>query len=52
MTGDRRGSDVSLRFEFDRYNPIDFEGTVQSRQIQGRVYGSGLNGELLQLYRY
>ncbi len=52
VSGDRRGSVVSLRFEFDRYNPIDFDGTVRDRQIEGRLYGSGYNGDYVRFYRY
>jgi hypothetical protein len=42
---------VYLQFEFDGYNPIDFEGIVTGREIDGRLYGSGLSGEYIRFYR-
>ncbi len=52
VSGDRRGSDLSLRFEFALYSPIDFEGTIRSGQLEGRLYGSGLNGDLVRFHRF
>ena len=51
VSGDRTGSDVYLSFEFDRYDPIDLEGTVRGGVIEGRLYGSGLDGEHVRFYR-
>ena len=51
ITGDRQGSDLYLEFEFDDFNPIEFEGSIANREIEGRVYGSGLDGERVRFYR-
>lgn len=45
VTGERVDSDIYLVFEFDRYNAIEFEGRITNREIDGRLYGSGLDGE-------
>lgn len=50
--GSRSGSGVSLRFEFDGYNPIDLDGTVRRGLIDGRLYGSGYNGDYARFDRY
>jgi hypothetical protein len=51
VSGDRDGSEVYLAFEFDRYRPIEFEGTIRGREIEGRLYGSGLDGRRIRFYR-
>jgi hypothetical protein len=51
VTGDRFDSDVYLEFEFYDYDPIDFEGVVRGREIEGRFFGSGLDGERVRFYR-
>jgi hypothetical protein len=51
VTGDRFDSDVYLEFDFDDFNPIEFEGIVRGRELEGRLYGSGLNGEYIRFHR-
>lgn len=51
VSGERRSSDVYLVFEFDRYNPIELEGRINNREIEGRLYGSGLDGERVRFRR-
>lgn len=51
VTGERDGSEVYLVFEFDDYNPIELEGAIVSREIDGRLYGSGLEGERVRFRR-
>lgn len=51
VTGERIDSDVYLTFEFDDYEPIELEGTIVSREIEGRLYGSGLEGERIRFRR-
>lgn len=51
ISGERFESDLYLVFEFDYYNPIEFDGIVRNREIEGRVYGSGLDGEHVRFYR-
>jgi hypothetical protein len=43
VSGDRRGSDVYLIFEFDRFSPVTLDGTLRNREIDGRLQGSGYN---------
>lgn len=52
VTGERINSQLYLLFEFDYYNPVEFDGTVRNREIEGRVYGSGLDGEHVRFYRH
>lgn len=49
--GERYDSDVYLTFEFDRFSPIEFEGEIRGREIEGRLYGSGLDGERVRFRR-
>jgi hypothetical protein len=51
VTGERIDSDVYLIFEFHRYSPIELEGVIVSREIDGRLYGSGLEGERVRFRR-
>ena len=51
VNGDRHDSDVYLVFEFDRFSPIEFEGEIRNREIDGRLYGSGLDGERVRFRR-
>ena len=51
VTGDRFDSEVDLRFTFDRYEPIEIEGVVRGNEIDGRVYGSGYDGERVRFER-
>jgi hypothetical protein len=51
ITGERYNDEVSLTFEFDRYNPIQLEGRLVSREIEGRLYGSGYEGEQVRFRR-
>ncbi|MQA92683.1 MAG: hypothetical protein GEU90_21080 [Gemmatimonas sp.] len=51
VTGERYNSDVYLSFEFDRFNPIELEGVIESREIEGTLYGSGLQGERVRFRR-
>jgi len=51
VRGDRRGSEVFLLFEFDRFSPIQFDGTVRGREIDGRLTGSGYRGEYVTFWR-
>lgn len=51
VNGERYNSEVYLYFEFNRYNPIEFEGRVRNREIDGRLYGSGYNGVRVRFQR-
>ena len=51
ISGERMDSDVYLIFEFDRYNPIELEGRISGGEIEGRLYGSGYDGERVQFRR-
>ncbi len=51
ITGERTGSDLYLEFDFARFNPIELEGNIQNREINGRLYGSGLDGDRVRFYR-
>lgn len=51
INGDRYGSEVYLYFEFNRYNPIEFEGRISRREFEGRIYGSGYHGERVRFRR-
>lgn len=51
VTGDRRDRDVWLVFEFDRFNPIELEGRIQGRELEGRLYGSGYDGVRVRFRR-
>lgn len=51
VTGDRYGNQVHLHFDFWHFNPIEFEGRLTSREIDGRVYGSGYRGDRVRFRR-
>jgi hypothetical protein len=51
ITGERNDTDVYLIFEFDGFNPIELEGEIVSREIEGRLYGSGFGGERVRFRR-
>lgn len=51
VSGERFDSDVYLVFEFDRYSPIEFEGEIRGGEIEGRFFGSGLDGERVRFRR-
>ena len=51
VDGERFSNDVFLVFDFGRYNPIEFEGRVRNRELEGRVYGSGYHGERVRFRR-
>lgn len=51
IRGDRRGSEIYLVFEFDRYSPVNFDGTLRNREIEGRITGSGWRGEYVTFWR-
>ena len=51
VTGERNDTDVYLRFEFDQYNPIELEGVIIDRDLEGRLYGSGLDGDRVRFRR-
>ena len=51
ITGERYHDDVYLVFEFNRFNPIELEGRIVSREIEGRLYGSGYHGESVRFRR-
>jgi hypothetical protein len=51
IRGDRRGSSVYLVFEFDRFNPISFDGDLRGREIDGRLTGSGYTGVRVTFWR-
>ncbi len=51
VSGDRRGSEVYLVFEFDRYSPITLDGTIRNREIDGRLTGSGWRGDRVTFWR-
>lgn len=51
VSGDRYGSAVELVFEFDRYAPIWLDGTFRGHEIDGRLSGSGWNGEYVTFWR-
>ena len=51
VSGERYDSEVRLVFEFSRYNPIELEGRLVSQEIEGRLYGSGYQGELVRFRR-
>lgn len=51
VTGERRDSDVYIVFEFDRFNPIELEGEIRNREIDGRLYGSGYDGVRVRFVR-
>ena len=51
VRGERIDSEVYLIFEFDDFNPIELEGEIVSREIDGRLYGSGLEGDRVRFRR-
>lgn len=51
ISGERIGSDLVLVFDFAGFNPIEFEGSVLGRELEGRLYGSGYDGERVSFYR-
>ena len=51
VTGERNGSQVYLVFEFVRFDPVEFEGTIRGTELDGWVQGSGWNGERVRFYR-
>lgn len=51
VTGERRHDDVYLMFDFLQYNPIELEGRLVNGEIEGRLYGSGYDGELVRFRR-
>jgi hypothetical protein len=51
VRGERFGSEVRIEFDFDRYAPIELEGVVRGRDIEGRLYGSGFHGERVRFHR-
>jgi hypothetical protein len=51
VRGDRRGSDVYLVFEFDRFSPINFDGSLRSGELDGRLTGSGWTGQRVTFRR-
>lgn len=51
VDGERFDRDVYLVFDFNRYNPIEFEGRVNSSEIDGRLYGSGYDGVRVRFRR-
>lgn len=51
VDGERYNSEVYLHFEFNRYSPIEFEGRVRNRDIEGHLYGSGYNGMRVRFQR-
>lgn len=44
-------SEIYLRFDFRRYNPIELEGRIRGSEIEGRLYGSGYQGDRIRLRR-
>lgn len=51
VDGERRDGEVWLIFEFNRYNPIEFEGRVRRSELEGRLYGSGYDGVRVRFRR-
>lgn len=51
VTGERYGNEVYLQFEFRYFNPIELEGRLASWEIDGRLYGSGYQGERVRFRR-
>jgi hypothetical protein len=51
VTGERNSSDVYLEFRFDRYSPVQLDGTVRGDEINGRLRGSGYDGVYVRFYR-
>lgn len=51
IDGDRSGTEVYLEFDFSGYNPIEFEGTVYNREMEGWLHGSGFRGEPTTFWR-
>jgi hypothetical protein len=51
VTGERYGNEVYLVIDFRYYNPIEFEGRLVNREIDGRLYGSGYQGERVRFRR-
>jgi len=51
VRGERYSSEVYLRFDFRQYNSIELEGRIRGREIEGRLYGSGYDGQRIRLRR-
>lgn len=45
LYGERRDDDVFLVFDFDDFNPVELDGVVRNDEIEGRLRGSGYDGE-------
>lgn len=51
ISGERIESEVYLLFEFNRFNPVELEGSIRGREIDGWLHGSGWSGERVRFYR-
>ena len=51
ITGERYNDEVHLVLEFSRFNPIELEGRLVNRELEGRLYGSGYQGERVRFQR-
>ena len=51
IRGERFDEEVYLIFEFDDFNPIELEGEIRSREIDGRLSGRGLDGDRVSFPR-
>jgi hypothetical protein len=51
VSGNRAGSEVSLVFEFGRYQPINFQGSIASNRMDGWLTGSGFRGDPAVFWR-